>query len=107
MKKIGMKIIIGSLKSCINAIRWSLDEGNLYQQNRSFEMTVPVFNVEKKERYVYRIKFEETKEYCKNFNNEPCECGTIGWAEVLLSNCKLQHPGKALVIVKEKYYVKR
>ena len=70
-------------------------------------MTVPVFNTPIKERYIYRIKIQETGEYCKNGNNEPCECGTKGWAEVLMSSCRLQYPGKTLVLVKEKYNVKR
>ena len=67
---------------------------------------VQVFNTQKKERYVYRIKIEETGEYCKNDNNEPCECGTRGWADILFSNCALKHPDKSLVIVREKYGVK-
>ncbi len=70
-------------------------------------MTARIFNVHKKERYVYRIKIKETDEYCKNKNNEPCECGTLGWAEVLLSSCKLQYPGKTLILVKELYHVER
>ena len=69
-------------------------------------MTAYVFNVSKKERYVYRIKIEETGEYCTNQNNEPCECGTRGWAEVLFDNCLLKYPGKSLVLVREKYNVK-
>ena len=70
-------------------------------------VTARVFKVNQKDRYVYRIKIEETGEYCKNENNEPCECGTKGWAEVLMSNCKMKYPDKNLVLVKEKYYVKR
>jgi hypothetical protein len=66
-----------------------------------------VYNVSVREKFVYRIKVEETGEYCKNQNNEPCECGTLGWAEILMSNCKMQHPNKKLVLVKEKYNVKR
>ena len=69
-------------------------------------MTVQVFNVTKKERFVYRIKIEETGEYCKNDNNEPCECGTRGWAEILFDNCVMKYPNKKLVLVKEKYHVK-
>ena len=70
-------------------------------------MTVPVFNAPKKERYVYRIRIEETGEYCTNHNNEPCECGTKGWADVLMSNCKMKYPNNTLILVKEKYHVKR
>ena len=69
-------------------------------------MTAQIFNVKQKERYVYRIKIEETGEYCKNENNEPCECGTRGWADVLFDNCRLKYPGKSLLIVREKYIVK-
>ena len=69
-------------------------------------MTAPVFNVKKKEVYVYRIIIEETGEYCKNQNNEPCECATLGWAEVLFDNCAIKYPNKSLVLVKEKYNVK-
>tara|TARA_B100000674_G_scaffold284181_1_gene235112 strand:+ start:389 stop:604 length:216 start_codon:yes stop_codon:yes gene_type:complete len=64
------------------------------------------FNVKKKDHYIYRIKIEETGEYCKNKNNEPCECSTLGWAEILMSNCKMQYPDKKLVLVQEKYNVK-
>ena len=67
---------------------------------------VPVFNTPIKERYVYRIKIEETGEYCKNQNNEPCECGTRGWADVLFDNCQMKYPGKSLVLVREKQNVK-
>ena len=67
---------------------------------------VPVFNTQIKEKFIYRIKIEETGEYCTNRNNEPCECGTKGWADVLYDNCRLKYPGKSLVIVKEKYSVK-
>ena len=70
-------------------------------------MTAAVYNAQKKDRYIYRIKIKETGEYCKNANNEPCECGTLGWAEVLLSSCKLQYPGKTIILVKEKYNVER
>ena len=70
-------------------------------------MTVSVFNVQRKEIYLYRIKDEESGEYCKNHNNETCECGTKEWAEVLFSNCKSKHPDKKLIIVREKYDVKR
>ena len=70
-------------------------------------MTIPVFNTRIKERYVYRIKIKDTGEYCINDNNEPCECGTRGWADVLFSNCLLKYPGKDLILVKEKYNVKR
>tara|TARA_B100000674_G_scaffold383509_1_gene326661 strand:+ start:568 stop:780 length:213 start_codon:yes stop_codon:yes gene_type:complete len=66
-----------------------------------------VYNVLPKEKWIYRIKVEETGEYCRNQNNEPCECGTLGWAEILMSNCKMQYPDKKLVLVKEKYNVKR
>ena len=52
------------------------------------------------------FKIEETGEYCTNDNNEPCECGTRGWADVLFSNCRLKYPGKSLILVKEKYNVK-
>ena len=69
-------------------------------------MTQNIFNVIKKERYVYRIKIEETGEYCTNQNNEPCECGTRGWAEILFDNCVLKYPDKSLVLVREKYDVK-
>ena len=68
---------------------------------------VPVFNTQKKDSYVYRIKIEETGEYCKNQNNEPCECGTRGWADVLFDNCKLKYPNKSLVLVREPRDVKR
>ena len=54
---------------------------------------------------VYRIKIEETGEYCKNKNNEPIECGTAGWAEVLMVNCKMQYPDKKLILVREKQNV--
>ncbi len=70
-------------------------------------MTLPVFNTRIKERYVYRIKIEETGEYCLNSNNEPCECGTRGWADILFDNCQLKYPKNSLVIVREKYIVKR
>lgn len=71
-------------------------------------MTVtPVFNTVIKEKFIYRIKIKETGEYCTNNNNEPCECGTKGWADVLISNCKMKYPDKTLVLVKEKYNVKR
>ena len=71
-------------------------------------MTItPVFNASLKERYVYRIKIKETGEYCVNHNNEPCECGTKGWADVLMSNCKMKHPNKTLLLVKELVHVKR
>ena len=71
-------------------------------------MTItPVFNSTSKERYIYRIKIKETGEYCMNHNNEPCECGTKGWADVLMSNCKMKYPGKTLILVKEIYHVKR
>ncbi len=70
-------------------------------------MTAPVFNTPIRERYVYRIKFEQSGEYVKNSNNEPCECGTIGWAEVLLSNCTSKYPNTKLILVKERYIVKR
>ena len=66
-----------------------------------------VYNVSPKEKWIYRIKIQETGEYCRNQNNEPCECGTLGWAEILMSNCKMQHPGKKLILVQEKYDVKR
>jgi hypothetical protein len=66
-----------------------------------------IYNTPHKQKFVYRIKIEETGEYCKNQNNEPCECGTLGWAEVLMANCKMQYPDKKLVLVKEKYSVKR
>ena len=69
-------------------------------------MTIPVFNTEKKERYVYRIKIEETGEYCVNSNNEPCECATRGWADLLFDECQRKHAGKPLVLVREKYDVK-
>ena len=69
-------------------------------------MTVPIYNAKNKEKYVYRIKIKETGEYCKNQNNEPCECGTMGWAEVLFDNCLLKYPGKTLILVREKYNVK-
>lgn len=68
-------------------------------------MTAQVFNTKQKERYVYRIKIEETGEYCTNHNNEPCECGTRGWAEVLFDNCALKYPNNNLVLVREKYIV--
>ena len=70
-------------------------------------MTALVFNQQKKDHFIYRIKIEETGEYCKNKNNEPCECSTIGWAEILMHNCKMQYPGKKLILVHEKYNVKR
>ena len=71
-------------------------------------MTVTtVFNTVIKEKFIYRIKIKETGEYCTNNNNEPCECGTKGWAEVLMSNCKMKYPDKTLMLVKEKYNVKR
>ena len=71
-------------------------------------MTVtPVFNTTIKEKFIYRIIIKETGEYCTNNNNEPCECGTKGWAEVLMSNCKMKYPDKTLMLVKEKYNVKR
>ena len=66
-----------------------------------------VYNVPIKEKFIYRIKVEETGEYCKNQNNEPCECGTLSWAEILMSNCKSQYPDKKLILVREKYNVKR
>ena len=70
-------------------------------------MTItPVFNSTSKERYIYRIKIKETGEYCMNHNNEPCECGTKGWADVLMSNCKMKYPGRTLILVKEAYNVK-
>jgi hypothetical protein len=59
-----------------------------------------------REVYVYRIKIKETGEYCKNKNNEPCECATLDWAELLLNNCKMHYPEKNLELIKEKYYVK-
>ena len=65
-----------------------------------------IFNTVIKERYVYRIKFKETGEYVKNQNNEPCECGTKGWAEILFSSCALKYPHEKLILVKEKYSVK-
>ena len=65
------------------------------------------YNAPVKERYVYRIKFEETGEYVKNGNNEPCECGTKGWAEILFSSCSSKYPNKKLVLVKERYIVER
>jgi hypothetical protein len=67
---------------------------------------VPVFNVTIKERYVYRIIIEETGEYCINNNNEPCECATRGWADILFDDCQRKYPGKSLVLVREKYIVK-
>ena len=67
----------------------------------------PFVYVIPKERFVYRIKIEETGEYCKNGNNEPCECGTLGWANILMDNCKMKYPNKTLVLIKEKYNVKR
>ena len=70
-------------------------------------MTVPVFNVKKKDVYLYRIKNEETGEYCLNHNNEPCECGTKEWAKILYDSLKNKNPGCNLVIVREKYIVKR
>ena len=66
-----------------------------------------IYNVKTKEKLIYRIKIQETGEYCTNQNNEPCECGTLGWAEVLMVNCQSQHPGKKLILVQEKYDVKR
>lgn len=59
-----------------------------------------------REVFLYRIKIKETGEYCKNQNNEPCECGTLKWAEVLMDSCKISNPNKKLILVKEKYYVK-
>ena len=70
--------------------------------------TSNVFNAtQTKERYVYRIKITETGEYCKNDSNEPCECGTKGWAEVLMRNCEMKYPDKKLLLVREKYNVER
>ena len=69
-------------------------------------MKPALFNTQTKERYVYRILIKETGEYCKNSNNEPCECGTEGWAEVLLDSCRIKHPSKTLILVREKYNVK-
>ena len=68
-------------------------------------MLVPVFNTKPKERYVYRILDEDTGEYCKNDNNEPCECTTKGWAKVLFDSCVIKYPNKKLVLVREKYNV--
>ena len=68
-------------------------------------MTIPVFNVLKKDIYVYRIKDINSGEYFKNYNNEPCECGTKAWAKILLDSCKLKNPNNILVIVKEKLNV--
>ena len=69
-------------------------------------MTVPVFNVSRKEVYLYRIKDKNTGEYCLNHNNEPCECGTKEWANVLYDSLKIKNPNKDLIIVREKYIVK-
>ena len=70
-------------------------------------MKTPVFNAPIRERYVYRIKIEETGEYVRNSNNEICECGTLGWANVLLSSSASKHPNKKLILVREKYIVER
>ena len=70
-------------------------------------MTVPVFNVKKKDVYLYRIKDKSTGEYCLNYNNEPCECGTEYWAKILYDSLKNKNPNSNLVIVREKYNVKR
>ena len=69
-------------------------------------MTINNFKAIKKERLVYRIIIEETGEYCTNANNEPCECSTKGWAEILFDSAKLKYPNKSLVLVREKYDVK-
>ena len=68
-------------------------------------MTFHELNVFKKDLYVYRIKDKETGEYCKNYNNEPCECGTKAWAEILLASCKTKNPEKKLMLVREKLNV--
>ena len=69
-------------------------------------MKTVIFNTQAKELYVYRIKIKETGEYCTNHNNEPCECGTKGWADILFSSCKLKYPGQSLELVRERYDVK-
>tara|TARA_Y100001970_G_C14071008_1_gene769432 strand:+ start:718 stop:930 length:213 start_codon:yes stop_codon:yes gene_type:complete len=69
-------------------------------------MTIPTFNMRIKERTIYRIKNQETGEYCKNSNDEPYECGTEGWAKVMFDICALKYRNSNLKIVKEKYNVK-
>ena len=64
-----------------------------------------VFNVEKKEYTVYRIKIVETGKFCVNENDEPCQAGTKAWAEILMASCKSKYPGKHLEFVKVKQYV--
>lgn len=82
------------------------DAANLYKNWQDDSMKNFNLSNKKREVFVYRIKIKETGEYCKNENNEPCECGTLNWAKILMSNCKTAYPGKELILEKEKYYVK-